>query len=102
QDMKTNSGNVVLPKDTKILGHVTSAQARGKEQKESALSITFDHAVVKGDQMPLPMSIQAVIVPSSSNPAGSGGDEGGAVPPRGGGRRRHVGGGAHRRAADSA
>ena len=84
QDMKTNSGNVVLPKDTKILGHVTSAQARGKEQKESALSITFDHAVVKGDQMPLPMSIQAVIVPPSSNPAGGGGDEGGAVPPSGG------------------
>src|SRR5262249_50503607 len=97
QDMKTNSGNVVLPKDTKILGHVTSAQARGKEQKESALSITFDHAVVKGDQMPLPMSIQAVIVPPSSNPAGGGGDEGGAVPPSGathsaeGGKNHHGG-----------
>jgi len=84
QDMKTNSGDVLVPKDTKILGHVTTAQARSKEQKESELAITFDHAVVKGDQMQLPMSIQAVIVPPSSNPAGGGGDEGSAAPPSGG------------------
>lgn len=85
QDMKANNGDVVVPKDTKILGHVTTAQARSKEQKESELAITFDHAVVKGDQMPLPMSIQAVIAPPSSNPAGAGGgsDEGNA-PPSGG------------------
>ena len=83
QDMKTNSGDVLVPKDTKIMGHVTSAQARSKEQKESALAIAFDHAVVKGDQMQLPMSIQAVIAPPPSNPAGGGSDEGNA-PPSGG------------------
>src|SRR5262249_16887388 len=84
QDMKTNSGDVLVPKDTKILGHVTTAQARSKEQKESELAITFDHAVVKGDQMQLQMPIQAVIAPPSSNPAGGGGDEGSAAPPSGG------------------
>ena len=81
QDMKTNSGDVLVPKDTKILGHVTTAQAHSKEQKESELAITFDHAVVKGNQMPLPMSIQAVIAPQPSNPAGGGGDQGSTAPP---------------------
>src|SRR5579864_6955461 len=66
QDMKTNSGDVLVPKDTKVIGHVTEVQARNKEQKQSELGIAFDHAVVKGDQMQLPMSIQAVIAPTSN------------------------------------
>ena len=80
QDMKAGTGDVVVPKDTRIVGHVTSAQARSKEQKESILAIAFDRAVVKGDQMPLPMSIQAVIAPLPSNPGGPGSDEGNAPP----------------------
>lgn len=80
QDMKAGSGDVVVPKDTRIVGHVTSAQARSKEQKASILAIAFDHAVVKGDQMPLPMSIQAVIAPLPSNPGGAASDEGNAPP----------------------
>ena len=68
QDMKTNSGDVLVPKDTQVIGHVTEAQARNKEQKQSQLGIAFDWAVVKGDQMQLPMSIQAVIAPPSNNP----------------------------------
>lgn len=67
QDMKTSSGDVLVPKDTKVIGHVTEAQARNKEQKQSELGIAFDHAVLKGDQMALPMSIQAVIAPPSNN-----------------------------------
>src|ERR1700757_3794302 len=66
-DLKTNSGEVLVPKDTKVVGHVTEAQARSKEQKQSELAIAFDHAVVKGDQMQLPMSIQAVIAPQNSS-----------------------------------
>src|SRR5438105_7270391 len=34
QDMKTNTGEVVVAKDTKVVGHVTEAQARNQEQKE--------------------------------------------------------------------
>ena len=67
QDMKTNSGEVLVPKDTKVIGHVTEAQARNKEQKQSELGIAFDHAVLKGDQMQLPMSIQAVIAPHNNS-----------------------------------
>src|ERR1700728_597418 len=33
QDLKSNNGEVVLPKDTKVMGHITEVQARSKEQK---------------------------------------------------------------------
>jgi hypothetical protein len=68
QDMKSGNGDVIIPKDTQVIGHVTESQARSKEQKESELGIAFDHAVVKGDQMQMPMSIQAVIGPQTNNP----------------------------------
>jgi hypothetical protein len=68
QDMKSSSGDVVVPKDTQVIGHVTESQARSKEQKESVLGIAFDHAVVKGDPMQMPMSIQAVIGQQTNNP----------------------------------
>ena len=78
QDMKNNTGDVIVPKDTKILGHVTEAQARNKEQKESQLGIAFDHAVVNGNQSSIPMSIQAIIAPPQQNPAAAAG--GGGTP----------------------
>jgi hypothetical protein len=68
QDLKNGQGQVIVTKDTKVLGHVTEAQARNKEQKESQVGIAFDHAVIKnGGDMQLPMSIQAVIGPMNSN-----------------------------------
>jgi hypothetical protein len=70
QDLKTENGVVIMPKDTKVVGHVTEAQARNKEQKESRVGIAFDHAVLKnGGNTELPMSIQAII---GSNYSGSG------------------------------
>jgi hypothetical protein len=99
-DLKTNSGEIVVPKDTKVVGHVTEAQARSKEQKESQVTIAFDHAVVKGADMTLPMSIQAVIAPPSNAAGGGGGNDqaapasGGsaATSPMGGGRNNSAGG----------
>ena len=94
-DMKTQSGDVLVPKDTKVFGHVTEAQPRSKEQKESQLGIAFDHAVTKdGKDMQMPMSIQAVIgqqqnqADQSSAPAGGGGAAAPSAggPPGGGGR----------------
>jgi len=73
QDMKTNSGEVLVAKDTKIMGHVTAAQPRTKEQKESELGIAFDHAMTKTGEMQQPMSIQAIIAPLNNT---SGGDNG--------------------------
>ncbi len=83
QDLKTASGEVLVPKDTKIVGHVTEAQARTKEQKESQLGIAFDHAVLKnGSDVQVPMSIQAIVGQQNNNPnAGGGESEGPAASP---------------------
>jgi hypothetical protein len=75
QDLKSNSGEVVFAKDTKVVGHVTEAQARSKEQKESQVGIMFDKAVTKTGDMQLPMSIQAVIAPQNPNSSDQGGTE---------------------------
>jgi hypothetical protein len=75
-DLKTTSGEIMIPKDTKVMGHVTEAQARSKQQKESQVGIAFDRAVLKDGEVSLPMSIQAVIAPPSSNAnSGGGGDQ---------------------------
>src|ERR1700722_17285544 len=47
QDMKAGNGEVIVPKDTKIVGRFTGDQARSKEQKESQVAIAFDRAVMK-------------------------------------------------------
>lgn len=75
-DVKTAGGEILVPKDTKVVGHVTEAQARNKDQKESQMGIAFDHAELKdGQSVNLPMSIQAVIGQENSNAQG-GGDQG--------------------------
>lgn len=97
-DLKSNSGEIVVPKDTKVVGHVTEAQARGKEQKESQVGIAFDHAVLKSGDVNLPMSIQAVIAPPTNDANAGGGDPGlpaggggTATSPMGGGRSGSMG-----------
>jgi hypothetical protein len=104
-DMKTQSGDVLVPKDTKVIGHVTEAQKREKDQKQSELGLAFDRAVTKdGNTIQMPMSIQAVIgqqqpnqeseantpagkeqpagVPSGAAPTGAtGGKSSGTTPP---------------------
>ena len=74
RDLKSNSGEVVFAKDTKVVGHVTEAQARNKDQKESQVGIMFDKAVTKTGDMQLPMSIQAVIAPQNPNNTDQGGN----------------------------
>src|SRR5713226_989736 len=54
-------GQVVIPKGSKLIGHVTQAKARAKGESESALGIVFDQAVLKnGQQMPIHVAIQAL------------------------------------------
>jgi hypothetical protein len=101
-DLKTNAGEVIVPKDTKVVGHVTEAQARNKDQKESQLGIAFDRAALRDGEMSLPMSIQAVIaLPGNNANNGGGNDQGSSTPsssagtpassPMGGGRTGSVG-----------
>jgi hypothetical protein len=63
QDVKEN-GKVVLHKGSKLVGHVTEAQAKSKENAESKLGVVFDKAVLKGGQeMAFNGVIQAVAPP---------------------------------------
>jgi hypothetical protein len=71
-DLKNNSGDIIVPKDTAVIGRVTEVQARNKDQKESQLGIAFDQAKLKTGDMQMPMSIQAVIVLPSPNSTDSG------------------------------
>jgi len=80
QDMKNNAGEVIVAKDTKVVGHVTEAQARTKEQKESEVGIAFDRAVMKnGSEMQMPMSIQAIIGPQNNGEQNSQNNAGGGT-----------------------
>ena len=47
-------GKIAIPKNTKIIGHLTAAQARSKDQPQAQLGIVFDRAELKdGSQVPL-------------------------------------------------
>jgi len=71
QDLKASHGEIVVPKNTEVTGHITETQARSKEQKESEVGIAFDHVLMKnGSSETLPMSIQAVIAPTFLNASG--------------------------------
>lgn len=60
EDVKSD-GKVVIPRGSRIVGHVTEAKARGKGQAESAVSVVFDRAVLKdGSEAPLSLAVQAV------------------------------------------
>ena len=81
QDLRNNAGTIIVAKDTKIVGHVTEAQARNKEQKESEVAIAFDHVIPKnGEPMQTPMSIQAIIAPQNPNSANASGGQQSARP----------------------
>ncbi|HWY59843.1 MAG TPA: hypothetical protein VNZ03_35600 [Terriglobales bacterium] len=78
QDLKAGNGQLI------VMGHVTEAQPRNKEQKESQVGIVFDHAVMKnGSDVAMPMSIQAIIGPTALNPVpnNAGGAAGQSTPP---------------------
>lgn len=63
QDVKEN-GKVVLHKGSKLVGHVTEAQAKSKENAESKLGVVFDKAVLKGgEEVAFNGVIQAVAPP---------------------------------------
>lgn len=57
-------GQIVLPRNTKIIGHITEARARSKTSPDSSLGITFDHMRLKdGSEAPLPVVVQAIARP---------------------------------------
>jgi hypothetical protein len=71
-----SDGQVVIPKGSKLVGHVTQAKARAKGESESALGIVFDRAILKnGQEVPLNVAIQALAATESAAAASLGGDD---------------------------
>jgi hypothetical protein len=69
------NGKTVIPRDTKLVGHVTQASARAKGDSESSLGIVFDKAVLKnGQEVPLNAAIQALATAQASSAANAGDD----------------------------
>jgi hypothetical protein len=72
QDVKSN-GKVVLPKGTKVMGHVTEVKAKSGSDATSTMGIAFDRAELKGGQeMPLHVGIQAIAAAQNSAMADTG------------------------------
>jgi hypothetical protein len=89
-----SEGKVVIPRGTKLIGHVTECKQRSKEEKESALGIVFDKAILKnGEEIPLNVTIRALAAAQTAASGSVGGDDlsagGGAM-----GSARASGGGA--------
>src|SRR5216684_6004368 len=62
-----SEGKTVIPKGSKLVGHVTQASARANGESESALGIVFDKAILKnGQEVPLNVAIQALASGQSS------------------------------------
>lgn len=60
KDVKEH-GKTVIPRGTKLVGHVTQASARAKGDAESQLAIQFDRAILKhGREVPVNLGIQAL------------------------------------------
>lgn len=56
-----SEGKTVIPKGSKLVGHVTRASTRAKGESESALGIVLDKAILKnGEEIPLNVAIQAL------------------------------------------
>jgi len=64
-----SQGKVVIPRDTKIVGHVIEAKAHSKDSPDSMLGIAFDRMLLKeGRELPMQAAIQAMARPLQ-NPA---------------------------------
>jgi Bacterial conjugation TrbI-like protein len=71
ETVKSTDGRAILPKGTKLIGHVTKASARSNGQDEAMLAIQFDKAVLK-DKQEVPLNnavIQAVAAPAHQSAA---------------------------------
>lgn len=106
QKMKTADGTVI-PKGSRLLGHVTQVQAHGRGRENSSMGLEFDRAELKnGQSFAIHSVIQSVAPPASAMMADSmdaedgfgGGGMAGGVPMAGGGMaggRGLLGGGGH-------
>lgn len=75
------NGKSLIPRGTKIEGHVTQASARGKGDAFSTVGVVFDKAVLKdGQQIPLNVTVQALALSQSAATAPSANSGSGMAP----------------------
>ena len=81
-------GQVVIPRNSKIVGHVTDAKPHSKESPHSKVAIAFDQIAIKDKQtLPMQAEIQAIGRPLQSAAPQTGMapmSEGAGMPPSGG------------------
>jgi len=65
EKVRTADGTVI-PKGSRLMGHVTEVQAHKKGQANSSMGIVFDHAELKGGQSVAIHSVIESIAPSAS------------------------------------
>src|SRR6185312_1929485 len=59
-----SNGKVIIPKNSKLIGHVTEASATANGQSDSKLGIVFDKAMLRnGATVPMQARIQALAAP---------------------------------------
>ncbi len=74
QNVKSE-GKTIIPKGSKLIGHVTEAKSRAKGDADSALGVVFDRAELKnGQQVPMHAVVQALASAQSAASAGVGDD----------------------------
>jgi hypothetical protein len=90
-----SEGKVVVPKGSKLVGHVTECKQRSKEDKESVIGIVFDKAILRnGEEIPLSVTIQALAAAQSASTTSAGEDDLSASGAAVGSARTSGGGGA--------
>jgi len=100
------NGKTLIPKGTKLMGHLTKASARSKGDADSALAVQFDRAILKDKkEIPLQVAIQALAAAPSVTPVGGSDLEpsgnAGAGPTGSAAGRGSAGGGAASRAENT-
>jgi hypothetical protein len=61
-------GQIVIPRGTRIVGHLSHVKARSKTAPESAVEIAFERVVLKnGREIPLRVTLQALAAPMQAS-----------------------------------
>jgi hypothetical protein len=76
-----------IPKGSKLVGHVTEAEAKSKANHDGRVAFCFDHAVLKdGDEVPVNAVVRTIAAPAPLQaPSDADGMMGGGGMPGGGG-----------------
>ena len=65
QDLTVN-GEVLIPRNAKLIGHVVAVQTKGRGKPESLLAIAFEKAVMRdGRELPLTATVQSLVPPET-------------------------------------